>query len=86
MMPCVEDEWHVFLVCPLYSRHRGALPFTARQILVEGHEVQGEGCSPRNLTALVRAILQVPNFDSVVDYLLRVLKLRRQYRAQAMRT
>ena len=80
MMPCVEDEWHVFFVCPLYSRFRRALPFTARELLVEGHEVQGGGCTPRNLTALVRAILQAPNFDSVLDYLIRALKRRRQFR------
>ena len=74
MLPCVEGEWHVFLVCPLCSGQRSALPFTARQILVAGHEVQGEGCCPRNMTALVRAVLQVPNFDSGVDYRIRVLK------------
>ena len=84
-MPCVEDEWHVFLVCPLYSRPRRALPFTARQILVEGHAIQGEGCTQRNLVALVRAILQTPSFDSIVDYLIKALKSRRQHRGRAFR-
>ncbi len=73
-MLCVEGEWRVFFACPLCPAQRSALPFTARPTLVAGHEVQGEGCCPRNLTALVRPILQVPNFDSGVDYLIRVLK------------
>ena len=85
MMSCVEDEWHIFFVCPLYGRYRRALPFTARQVPVEGHEVQCDGCTLRNLTALVCAILQASNFDSVVAYLIRALKSRRQHRGRAFR-
>ena len=85
MPHCVEDEWHVLLVCPLYSRFRHALPFTSEQVIVEGHDIQGEGCTERNLTALVQAILQAPRFDSIVDYLSRALKVRSQYRTRTRR-
>jgi len=70
MMACIEDEWHVFFVCPLYASLRRMLPFTAHDALVEGHAVQGDGCTTRNLRALVRAMLQTSKFDAVVDFLL----------------
>jgi hypothetical protein len=41
--PFIEDEWHVILICPLYAPFRARLPFLARDVLVEGHELQGNG-------------------------------------------
>ena len=76
----VEDEWHVFFVCPLYSSLRRALPFTGTQVLVELHVMQGAGCTERNLTSLVRHIMALPTIDGVVDFLLRAIKLRRDSR------
>ena len=46
---------------------------------------RGAGCTPRNLIALVRAVMLAPRFDSVVDFLIRAIKARRQYRARALR-
>ena len=63
----VEDEWHVFFICPLYQALRSSLPLRVHEVLVEGHEIQGEGCTPQNLQSLVRALMQVPHFSSVVD-------------------
>ena len=87
----VEDEWHVFLICPLYSLLRRSLRttprhppltdhMTAQQVRVEGHELQGDGCTPRNLAALAKALLTTPKPGTGVDFLIRALKLRRQYR------
>ena len=68
--PFVEDEWHLLLICPLYERFRRRIPFQAAGILVEGHPLQGEGCTtPRNLAALIRAVLSDPRRDSIIDYL-----------------
>ena len=79
----VEDEWHIFFVCPLYSQLRRALPFTSTQVRVEGHVMQGDGCTPRNLTSLVRHIMGLPSIDVVVHYLLQAMKLRRDSRCNA---
>ena len=49
---------------------RSSLPLRAHEVLVEGHEIQGEGCTPQNLQSLVRAFMQVQHFPSVVDYLI----------------
>ena len=76
----VEDEWHIFFVCPLYSQLRRALPFTSNQVRVEGHVMQGDGCTPRNLTSLVGHIMGLPSTDGVVDFLLQAMKLRRESR------
>ena len=76
----VEDEWHLLFVCPLYSSLRGALPFTGTQVRVEGHVMQGEGCTARNLTSLVRHIMALPSIDVVVDFFLQAIKLRRDSR------
>ena len=76
----VEVEWHLLLVCPLYTSLRRALPFTATQVRVEGHVMQGEGCTERNLTSLVRHILSLPRMDVVVDFFLQAIKLRRESR------
>ena len=80
MLPPIEDEWHVFLICPLYSRLRRAMPFTAEDLCVEGHSIQGEGCSPRNLQSLIGAILRSDRIDFIIDYLVQALKLRRAHR------
>ena len=80
MMTFIEDEWHIFLVCPLYDALRRSLPFTAESARVEGHRLQGAGCSPGNLRSLVQSIMQVPRFDVVVDFLLQALKKRRTFR------
>ena len=42
--------------------------------------MQGEGCTERNLTSLVRHILALPSIDVVVDFFLQAIKLRRQSR------
>ena len=78
----VEDEWHIFLVCPLYDGLRRTLPFTAESVRVEGHGLQGAGCTPRNLLSLVRSIMQVPRFVVVADFLLQAQKRRRDFRQQ----
>ena len=78
--PFVEDEWHLLLICPLYERIRRRIPFQAAGILVEGHPLQGEGCTPRNLAALIRAILADPRRDSLIDFLWEAIRLRRQFR------
>ena len=78
--PFTEDEWHVFCVCPLYQPLRSRLPFTAADIVVEGHAVQGDGCTPRNLQALARAVMGSPNFTVIIDFLLLALKERRKFR------
>ena len=79
-MPFIEDEWHVFFVCPLYSGFRAKLPFTADDVLVEGHSIQGSGCTPRNLQSLARAILRVQNQNVIAGFLMNAFKARRQYR------
>ena len=78
--PFIEDEWHVFCVCPLYHRLRSRLPFRAEEIVTEGHALQGDGCTPRNLQALARAVMSSPDFTVIVDFLLQALKERRQFR------
>ena len=65
---------------PLYSTLRRALPFTGTQVRVEGHLMQGDGCSPRNLVSLARHIMALPSIDVVVDFLLQALKQRRESR------
>ena len=80
MDPFVEDEWHVLLICPLYAQFRRQLGITARAIRIEGHAMQGDGCSQRNLIQLVRAVMQHPRFVVVADFLLRAVKMRRQFR------
>ena len=51
------------------------------QVLVDGgHVMQGQGCSERNLTSLVRHVMALPRFDVVVDFLLRAFKMRRDSR------
>ena len=80
MAPCVEDEWHVLLICPLYEQLRRPLRLTARAIRVEGHPMQGDGCTQRNLIQLIRAVMLHPRFVVVADFLLRALKRRRQFR------
>ena len=42
--------------------------------------LQGEGCTPRNLAALIRAVLADPRRDSIIDFLYEAIRLRRQYR------
>ena len=37
-----------FGVCPLYDGLRSRLPFRAEQVLVEGHMMQGNGCTVQN--------------------------------------
>ena len=77
----MEDEWHLLFVCPLYDPIRGTIPFTGDQVLVDGgHVMQGQGCSERNLTSLVRHVMALPRFDVVVDFLLRAFKMRRNSR------
>ncbi len=77
----MEDEWHLLFVCPLYNPIRGTIPFTGDQVLVDGgHVMQGQGCSERNLTSLVRHVMALPRFDVVVDFLLRAFKMRRDSR------
>ena len=76
-----EDEWHVFCVCPLYDSFRSRLPFRAERILVEGHVLQGEGCTVQNLRALARAVLQsYPN--QVAEFLGRSMAARKQFQRQ----
>ena len=47
---------------------------------MEGHELQGDGCLPRNLISLVRHIMALPSIDVVVDFLLQAMKKRRESR------
>ena len=49
-------------------------------ILMEGHVMQGDGCTPRNLTSLVGHIMGLPSIDVVVDFLLQAMKKRRESR------
>ena len=76
-MSWIEDEWHLLFVCPLYSSRRRALPFRRTQVLVEGHRMQGAGCTERNLTSLVRHIMAFPSMDIVVNLFFQASKLRR---------
>jgi len=80
--PCVEDEWHVLLICPLYRDLRRSLSLSAEAIRVEGHPsgMQGDGCTRRNLIALIRSIMLHPRFDHVIDFLMQAMKRRGQYR------
>ena len=78
--PSVEDEWHLFLICPLYSSLRRSMPFTAEDLCVEGHDQQGQGCSRRNLQSLISAILQSNRVEFLIDYLIKAFKLRKSYR------
>ena len=79
-MPFVEDEWHVLLVCPLYAPYRMGLPFTTADVLVEGHPMQGAGCTPRNLSSLARAILSMQNPNYLEEFLMRAMAARRRDR------
>ena len=79
-VPFVEDEWHLFLICPLYAPYRAKLPFCAATVRVEGAELQGDGCTERNLVALTRAILQVADPNHIAEFLSRALAARRRYR------
>ena len=76
----VEDEWHVFFVRQLYFPIRRALPFTDAQVCAEGHVMQGDGCTQRNLTSLLRHSMALPSIDGVVDFLLQAMKRRRESR------
>ena len=78
--PFVEDEWHVLLICPLYESFRHLLPFRAEEILVEGHRMQGGGCSAHNLRSLARALLQVTDPNRVAEFLGRAMSARRKFR------
>ena len=78
--PSVEDGWHLFLICPLYSSLRRSMPFTAEELCVEGHDQQGQGCSRRNLQSLMNAILRSNRVEFLVDYLTKAFKLRKSYR------
>ena len=84
MMPCIEDEWHVLFVCSLYDHLRRLLPFTRTQVLREGHELQGGGCTEHNLTSLVEHVLALPKVDPVIDFLLQALRLRKQARQRRL--
>ena len=76
----VYNGLHFLLICPLDERLRRRIPFQAAGILVEGHPLQGEGCTPRNLAALAQAILADPRRDPIIDFLFEAIRLRRQYR------
>ena len=69
---------HVLLICPLYERFRRPLRLTAEAIRVEGHPMQGGGCTQRNLIELTRAFMLHPRFEVVADFLLQALKRRRK--------
>ena len=45
----------------MYSRFRHDLLFTSGQVIVEGHDMQGEGCTQRNRIGLA------PRFDNIVE-------------------
>ena len=80
-LPFVEDEWHLLMVCPLYANFRTRLPFRVADVRVKGSEVRGDGCSERNLTSLLRAILQIPDANVFAEFLMRSTAARRRYRA-----
>ena len=80
-LPFVEDEWHVFFVCPLYAAFRTRLPLRLEDTRVEGHPMQGEGCTPRNLVQLARAVLQVRDPNRVAEFLMRSMSARKRARA-----
>ena len=80
-LPFVEDEWHVLLVCPLYESARNKLPFTATQLRVEGHALQGGGATDRNMRSLVAAVLSVSNPNIVAEFLAVAIAARRRHRA-----
>ena len=84
MLPCVEDEGHVLFVCPLYAYLRHILPFSRTQLLREGQELQGNGCTQLNLTSLVEHVLALPKVDPVIDFLLQALRLRKQARQRRL--
>ena len=71
-------------VCPLYSTPRRALPFTGAQVLVEGHVMQADGCTARNLTSLVRHIMAFPGIDVIVDFFRQAIKKRREARRHSL--
>ncbi len=79
----IEDEWHLLFVCPLYSSQRRSLAFTGRQVCVEGHPMQGDGCVPRNLVSMMQHIMSLPSIDVIVDFLIQAMKLRRDSRPNA---
>ena len=66
MPHCVEDDWHVLFVGPLCYSFRRALPFTSGQVIVDGHDMQGGGCTQRNPTAFVRAFFLPPAEGSLI--------------------
>ena len=80
--PCVEDEWHILLICPLYRDLRRPLSLSAEAVRVEGQPsgMQGDGCTRRNLIALIRTIMLHPRFDIVIDFLMQAMRRRWQYR------
>ena len=80
MDPFVEDEWHVLLICPLYEHIRRPLRLKAQAIRVEGHALQGDGCSQRNLIQLLRVMMLHPRFVAIADFPLQAMKRRRQFR------
>ena len=47
---------------------------------LEGHEMQGDGCTQRNLVALVRTVMLHIRFEAIIDFLLRTLEISRQFR------
>ena len=77
----VEDEWHVLLVCPLYSSFRSLIPFDAVRTRVEGHPLQGNGCAAANLKALLKAVLGALHPNDIAGFLVRAIRSRRQHRA-----
>jgi hypothetical protein len=79
-VPFIEDEWHFLLICPLYASLRARLPILARDVLVEGHELQGGGCTPRNLSSLTSALLRLPDPNVLAEYLMRAVAARRHFR------
>jgi hypothetical protein len=78
--PFIEDEWHFLLICPLYDSFRKRLPVVARDVLVEGHVLQGGGCTPRNLSSLTSALLRLPDPNVLAEYLMRAVAARRHFR------
>ena len=71
----VKDEWHVLIICPIYQDLRRPLRLPAAATLVEGHPsgIQGDGCTRRNLIALIRTIMLHPRFDQVIDFLMQAM-------------
>ena len=80
--PFVEDEWHVFFVCQLYAPFRARLPIRLADMRVQGHPMQGDGCTPQNLVTLARAVLRVKDQNLVAEFLMRSMAARRRTRAQ----